>query len=95
MNKKIYVVRGSEDGNLGAYSNAKRAHARALDYLNQNGEVKTVVSFIAKNGNTPSLRTMPANYRNVCIKLADAGSCEIEILGDRVTAQIELFYLNS
>lgn len=36
--KKVYVVRGSEDGNLGVYSNFKRAYAEALSY-SCNGDV--------------------------------------------------------
>jgi hypothetical protein len=38
MNKKVFIVRGSEDGNLGVYSNVKRAWARCERYLTQNGE---------------------------------------------------------
>lgn len=30
--KKAYIVRGSEDGNLGVYSNFKKAYAAALEY---------------------------------------------------------------
>jgi|LULO01.1.fsa_nt_gb hypothetical protein len=31
--KKMYVVRGSEDGNLGVFSNKKLAYECALDYV--------------------------------------------------------------
>jgi hypothetical protein len=33
--KKIFIVRGSEDGNLGVYSNVKLAYERSCDYLDQ------------------------------------------------------------
>ncbi len=36
--RKIFVVSGSEDGNLGVFSNVKNAWARAAQYLGQNGE---------------------------------------------------------
>jgi hypothetical protein len=32
--KKIYIVRGSEDGNLGVFSNLKRAYEVAIQYGN-------------------------------------------------------------
>jgi hypothetical protein len=32
--KKVLVVIGSEDGNLGVYTNVKNAYDRALDYFN-------------------------------------------------------------
>tara|TARA_R110002020_G_scaffold389229_1_gene599814 strand:- start:235 stop:504 length:270 start_codon:yes stop_codon:yes gene_type:complete len=32
MDKKMYIVRGSEDGTLGVYSNLKRAYAKAIKY---------------------------------------------------------------
>ena len=38
--KVVYVVRGSEDGNIGVYGNVKKAYEKCLDYL-QNHEVKT------------------------------------------------------
>lgn len=37
--KKLFVVRGSEDGTLGVFSNIKNALARAEKYLNQGGKV--------------------------------------------------------
>ena len=33
QNKKMYVVRGSDDGNLGVYSNLKLAYAEAKRYM--------------------------------------------------------------
>ena len=31
--KRVYTVRGSEDGNLGVYTNFKLAHKKAIEYL--------------------------------------------------------------
>lgn len=39
MNKKIYILKGSEDGLLGAYGNAKQALKNAINYLKQSGEL--------------------------------------------------------
>lgn len=39
VNKKVYIVFGSEDGNLGVYSTFKKAYGRAKEYLEQ-GERK-------------------------------------------------------
>ena len=90
--KKIYIVRGSEDGNIGAYSNIKRAFARAMDYMNQNGLVKTTVMFM-QDTNPPTGKEAPASYANVCKKLTDIGLVTIES-NDRASVEIELFYLN-
>jgi hypothetical protein len=35
--KKVYIVRGSEDGTLGAYSNFKAAYNRAVEYFTNCG----------------------------------------------------------
>ena len=32
MDKKIYIVNGSEDGRLGVYSNLKKAYEKAIQY---------------------------------------------------------------
>ena len=31
MEKKVYIVRGSEDGNLGVYTNVKLAHKHVVN----------------------------------------------------------------
>jgi len=36
MSKKVIVLRGSEDGNIGVYSNFKAAHKAAVKYLSHN-----------------------------------------------------------
>jgi hypothetical protein len=41
--KKVFVVRGSHDGNIGVYGNVKGAYERCLEYLSET-EVKTSYS---------------------------------------------------
>jgi hypothetical protein len=41
--KKVFVVRGSHDGNLGVYGNVKAAYERCLEYLHDY-EVQTSYS---------------------------------------------------
>lgn len=89
--RKLFTVKGSEDGMLGVYSNVKRAYTRAMQYLNQNGAVKCTVAFLTDDGK--SIIEKPASYINVCKKLTDPGVAQIEA-EDRVDATIERFYLN-
>ena len=46
---RMFVVRGSEDGNLGIYSSVKKAYERAVLYMQDCGELES------SEGNTPSL----------------------------------------
>lgn len=41
--KKIYVVRGSEDGNIGVYSNMKLAYNKASSYVKNSCEPDTKI----------------------------------------------------
>lgn len=38
--KKVYIVKGSEDGNLGVYSTFKKAYERAKEYVSSQGTIK-------------------------------------------------------
>jgi len=40
MDKKIYIVNGSEDGRLGVYSNLKKAYGKAIKYMEHNENTK-------------------------------------------------------
>lgn len=43
--KAIYVVKGSQDGNIGVYGNVKGAYDKCLEYINSGGaDVKTSYS---------------------------------------------------
>ena len=42
MSKKVYAVRGSEDGALGIYSNFKAAYERACQYIKASDEEKEI-----------------------------------------------------
>jgi hypothetical protein len=44
MDKKMYIVKGSEDGNLGIYSNLKKAYAKAIKY-NEHNEERDIKSY--------------------------------------------------
>lgn len=40
--KAVYVVRGSQDGNIGVYGNVKAAYEKCIKYIeNADAEVKT------------------------------------------------------
>lgn len=52
-----YVVRGSEDGNIGVYSSKKKALKRAVDYVTQQGDEHTIdkyqwVTYVASEWST-------------------------------------------
>jgi len=96
--KRLFVVRGSEDGNLGVYSNVKRAYAKAVEYLCQNGEVKLTISVPVNPEAAQTQREWkdtPASYRLACERLGLRDWLEINIVGERTTAQIEALYLNT
>ena len=38
-NKKVYVVRGSTDGNLGVYTTLSKAHECVIEYFNNYGDL--------------------------------------------------------
>ena len=44
MNKKMYIVKGNQDGNLGVYSNLKKAYAKAIQY-NEHDEERNIKSY--------------------------------------------------
>lgn len=85
--KRMFVVRGSEDGNLGIFSTPGRAFEKASKYLNQNGPVS--MTFF-KSESEPACA---ASRRAVVAKLNDNGYCQIEVPG-QVACDIEMFVLN-
>ena len=44
MNKKMYIVKGNQDGNLGVYSNLKKAYAKAIQY-NEHDKERNIKSY--------------------------------------------------
>ncbi len=82
----VYIVRGSEDGNLAVYTNAQRAAQRATAYCG--GEGTTVYRYG---------HMVPATDREVCrsIRLHARTQLEgVESDGYKVTATIESKRLN-
>tara|TARA_R110000824_G_scaffold164928_5_gene341425 strand:- start:2690 stop:2992 length:303 start_codon:yes stop_codon:yes gene_type:complete len=93
--KKMYVVRGSEDGNLGVFSNLKKAYAVAVQYKESGYEGTT-------NKNTDPLKS----YSKVCKQFKehdDFWSWAVGIVDkDKLdgyeyssNATIEKYYLNN
>lgn len=48
MSKAIYVVRGSEDGNIAAVTSSRRAARIAREYLEHLGELDTAEAELAR-----------------------------------------------
>ena len=52
-NKKVYVVRGSTDGNLGVYTTLSKAYECVIEYFNDYGDLnfnlKDIKDFHSKN----------------------------------------------
>lgn len=78
---KIYVVRGSEDGIIGTYSNKKKAFEASLRYVGKN-DAKIVV---LRNG---EIKTLDASYSTFTKEHSP------EICNDGLVAYTEMFYLN-
>lgn len=81
--KKVYIVRGSEDGNLGVYSNMKRAYERAVRYISE------------KDANECELNRALGliNYQKCCKHLGTYNTVE---WSDKhfSSVSITMFYLN-
>ena len=45
---RVYIVRGSEDGNIGVFSSAKKAYDRGCKYFTDNGWEDFVAPDVAK-----------------------------------------------
>lgn len=81
MNKKIYIVRGSEDGVIGAYSNKKKAFESSLRYVGVNGAELDVL----RKGECVSI---PASYSSYVKEYIP------DVRNNGLVAQTEMFYLN-
>ncbi len=98
--KKVYVVKGSDDGNLGVYSNMNKAWVRANAYCSAR-DGNAVIPIIIGKHEEPSLNKLvyKSSTYNLAIKgLKRIGVVEIENhneYGDyQGSATIELFHLN-
>ena len=91
MEKKIYIVKGQHDGNIGAYSNIKRAYEPALRYAQEGSEKHGVMCYIINK----KVFYKKATYKRAVDRLKKHGRIDIYDTEDESTcATIELFYLN-
>lgn len=71
MSRKVYIIRGSEDGTVAVVTSAKRALKRAEKYLLQCGPVKEYSTHVAM----ADLR----KYNHMTLDAADGyATCDVE-----------------
>ena len=80
--KRMYIVRGSEDGNLGVYSNVKNAYERAITYIKIDEE------------RIVTLKDKPVTYAKV-VKALKSFGCMLENNTDSTYVDIEVHWLNN
>ena len=80
-NKRVYVVRGNQDGNIGAYSNVKKAYEKAHEYVS--------LSWAAHKG-------IEGSYSAACKSLRQEGRAiyTVSTKGWEIEADIESYILN-
>ncbi len=76
--KKIYLVRGSEDGNLGVYSTMKLAYEEAVKYIKGGEDHTPSISY-------SRVTKLFKEYRTVTIERIETNFGSVDI---------ECFYLN-
>jgi len=85
--KRVFVVRGNHDGNIGVYSNIKRAYRSAFLYLDSNEGTIEVW-----NNDKTNIKSVKGTYKNVVKELARGYNCSMKYYD--LIATIEPFYLN-
>jgi hypothetical protein len=65
MNKRIYVLSGSEDGNLGVFSNKKAVWKKALAYLGKEPSFYSYNKFLKE---FDSFKTIEGEFDSVTIE---------------------------
>lgn len=93
-----FIVRGSEDGNLGVYSTKERARVKAVAYVAQSGSDTPTISVTKeswKEGDSvmEKYHSVVASRHNVSKALTERMFVSVE--GNGVQADIEAFYVNS
>jgi len=87
--KTIYVVRGSEDGTLGVFSNVKLAFARLQSYLVDSTDSGAPITDSGKSIDKP------ARYAHACAGIAHMGYYSARSYDfSRVRCEIERHFLN-
>ena len=86
MDRKVYIVRVSEDGNLGVYSNIKKAYAEAVRYKESDEEPIKSYSKVCKEFKEHD------NFWSWTVDIVDEDKLDgYDFYGN---ASITLFYLN-
>ena len=92
-NKKDYTVHGSHDGVIGVYSNIKKAYEKAIDYIENEEAVTTLV--IDNPDGTYYFSDVKGTYSNICKFLDKNSTAELKSKSDgRDVATITMYYLN-
>lgn len=87
--KTVYVVRGSEDGTLGVYTNIKKAYEMACKYLHEFSDQMTVSVW---NKDKTGLVDRKGSYSNVTKDMKQNSS--VFIYANWLTVEISEFILN-
>jgi len=92
--KKMYIVRGSEDGNLGVYSNFKLAYQAAENYAITENEDGLAYLEVWADTKKTALKYVVSNYARAQ-KNKYGVTLYSNNTGHGVSSEIELFWLNS
>jgi len=100
--KRVFIVTGSEDGNLGVYTNKTLAYNRAIEYLNNGDAGYPVMSEWDKDG---KLQVIKATYQAICKSFKRTSTISIWLTenhkddylkyGDHVEVEIQEMILNN
>lgn len=95
IDKNVYVVRGSEDGILGVYTNKKLAYENAVSYLTQNDKASdlTITKIKKDKDGQYTSKKIPATYQNVINVFKTNIHCSIDS-SDDASVSIDEFILN-
>ncbi len=85
MEKKVYVIKGSEDGVIGIMSNKTKALERAVWYMKLDPD---------RQEKNFRIKDRVCNQGNFNKELDAHCYVQIENADDRVTVEVEIFYLN-
>ena len=97
MAKKVWTVRGSEDGVIGVYGSAGKAVAKALAYGEDEGYTYGAWKADQETATTQemvdSFYTVKATYRNATTAANQRGHLQLD--GQECNVSIESFELNA
>ncbi len=90
-NRKVYVIRSSDSGNIGVYSNIKKACERAVFYMTDETELH--ISVYREKDGIKSWEKIPATYYNVAEQFRSRSTVIIYNNEENVDCEIERFNL--